>query len=175
MAFITKARLKLRLPMLHPICLFAFVWISGLSLGTVFAAVASNHYFLMMHRAPSCPVTIVGLAATVLLPFLFTAFAVYKNRHWMLFVICFTKAFIFAHSGFGIHAAYGSAGWLIRPLFQFSDLLTVPVLCWYSLQNLTKTASWRKREFWICLGIDILVCCLDLWYISPFLAMITKN
>ena len=175
MASLTKARPRLRLQVPKVYLLFIGVWLAGLILGTYFAAVSGNYYFLLMHVAPTCPVSIVGLTATVLLPFLFTAYAVYKDRPWMLYGICFLKVFTFGFCGFGITAAYGSAGWLVRFLFQFSDICSVPILCWFALRNLNGRNANLKREFWICLGLNLIICCLDLCYISPFLAHITKN
>ena len=93
----------------------------------------------------------------------------------MVYLICLTKVFTFAFGGFGITYTYGSAGWLVRLLLQFSDILTMPILCWFALRHITgRNAGW-KRDFGICLGLEIIICCLDLWYISPFLATITKN
>ncbi|MBE6959260.1 MAG: hypothetical protein E7448_00855 [Ruminococcaceae bacterium] len=175
MASVTKVKPKFRLHIPKVYAYFTVIWLVGLVLGTVFAAGSGNQYFLMMHTATGHRVTIVGLTATVLLPFLLTAFAVYKNRRWLLYSICFAKAFAFAYCGLGIAAAYGSASWLVRPLFQFSDIVTVPILVWFALRNLNGMNTRRRQDFGICLGFDIVVCCLDLWYISPFLAFITKN
>jgi hypothetical protein len=175
MVSFTKVRSTVHLQIPVAYWLFTGVWLSGLILGTIFSAIAGNHYFLLMRMAPQSHVSIVGLAVTVLLPFLLSAFAVYKDRPWMLHLICSTKVFTFAFCGFGITAAYGGAGWLVRLLLQFSDICTVPILCWFALRHLTgKRIGW-KRDIGICLGLAVAVCCLDLWYISPFLALITKN
>lgn len=175
MASFTKAQSKIHLHITKGHCLFIGVWILGLIMGTIFAATAGNQYFLLMRMAPQSHVSIVGLSVTVLLPFLLAAYAVYKDRPWMLYVICFIKVFTFAFCGFGATAAYGSAGWLVRLLLQFSDICTVPILCWFSLRHLTGREAGWKRDVGIGLGVEMIVCCLDLWYISPFLALITKN
>ena len=175
MASFTKVRSTLRLYLPKAYWLFIGVWLAGLIAGTLLAASSSTHYFLLMRMAPMSHVSIVGLTVTVLLPFLCSAFAVYKDRPWMLYAICFTKVFIFAVCGFGITAAYGNAGWLVRSLFQFSDICTIPVLCWFDLRHLTGRKPEWKRDIGISLGLVILVICLDTWYISPFLALLTGN
>ena len=167
------AKLRFQIPKTY--WLFFGIWLAGLVLGTISAAAAGNQYLLLMRMAPGAHVSIVGLLATVLLPFLLTAYAVLKNRRWMLYAVCFVKVFAFGFCGYGITAAYGSAGWLIRSLLQFSDIFTVPILCWYSLRNLNGGRLEGKWEFWICVGLDLLICSLDFCYISPFLALITKT
>ena len=175
MASFTKVRSKLRLQLPKAYWLFIGLWLAGLISGTLLAALSGNHYFLLMRVAASSHVSIVGLTVTVLLPFLCAAFAVYTDRPWMLYAVCFTKVFTFAFCGFGITAAYGSAGWLVRALLQFSDICTVPVLCWFSLRHLSGRKNGWKRDIGIGLGLVIPVICLDTWYISPFLAMLTGN
>ena len=175
MASFTKAQNRLRLPTLNPEFFLVSVWLGGLLAGTIYAASASTQYFLLMRMAPQSHVSIVGLATAVLLPFLITAFAVYRDRPWVLYPICFAKVFVFASCGFGITAAYGTAAWLIRFLLQFSDICSVPILCWFAMGHVAgRKKSW-KRDIRICLMLDIAIICLDLWYISPFLALITKN
>ena len=171
----TKARPRIHLQLSRSQWLLFVFWISGLVLGTCFATAASKHYLLMMRMAPQSHVTIVGLAVTVLLPFLSSAFAVYKDRLWLVYPICFAKVFAFASCGYGITAAFGSAGWLVRLLLQFSDILTMPILCWFVLRHISGRKMVLKRDFGICLGLEVIICCLDLWYISPFLSTITKN
>ena len=152
--------------------LFLTVWVAGAFLGAFTAAAASTSYFLMMRIAPGSNVSIVGLAVTVLLPFLLSAFAVSKDKCYWIYPICFIKIFLFCFCGYGIHAAFGSAGWLVQILFQFSDLCTMPVLCWFLIRHLNNSRN-RKRDFYICLGIYAVVCWLDIAFVSPFLAKIT--
>lgn len=152
---------------------FCILWIGALLLGTLSGAAASNSFLLLMRIAPTSYVSIAGLAVTLLLPFLFIALAIYMNRpHW-LYPICFCKVFGLAFSGYGVAAAYGSAGWLVRFLFLFSDIYTTPILCYLTLRHIhTRQAGWKK-DIGISAGIFLLAGALDLWFISPFLARIT--
>jgi hypothetical protein len=153
--------------------IFLTVWIAGLILGTITAAAASNSYFLLMRMAPKSSVSIIGLAVTVLLPFLLTAFAVLADRSLWLYPICFLKVFAFAFCGYGISVAYGSAGWLVRFLFQFSDILSIPILFWFAFRYLRGRGLMWKRDLAIGCALDVWICCLDLWFVSPFLMAIT--
>ena len=175
MVLFQKMRCRFSLHILKPQGLLIAVWLLGLILGTTLAAAASNRYFLMMRTAMNTRVSIVGLAVTVLLPLLFAAFAVYKDNTWALYPICLIKAFSFAFTGFSTVVVSGTAGWLIRPLFQFADICSAPVLCWFAMEHISgKRIRW-KQNILTCLCLDFLVCCLDLCYISPFLALITQK
>jgi len=155
--------------------LFLIVWLVALILGTCFAAHAGNNYFLLMRGASDCSVTIAGLLATVVLPYLFAAFAVYISKPKLLYLICFVKAFCFAMCGYGICVAYGSAGWLVRWLLQFSDICTVPVLCWFALRHLKGKGRTFRTDAMFYGGIVMLVGYLDFSLISPFLVILTEN
>ena len=165
---------RLQIPR-KPYLLFAAVWIVGMALGTSLSAAASNSFSSVMRMAPQSPVSVVGLAVTVLLPFLLSAFAVYKDKPQALYVVCFIKIFHLMFSGFSIWSAFGSAGWLVRFLLQFSDICTTPILCWFSLNNIDGRKIRWQRDLLISAGIYMCVCCLDLLFISPFLALITEN
>lgn len=170
MASATKRRSHLSLPIpSKQEAIFLTVWVAGMILGTFTATAASTPYFLLMRIAPKSNVSIVSLAVTVLLPFLFTAYAVYTDRILLRNSICFAKTFTVAFCSFGICAAYRSAGWLIRFLLQFSDICTMPVLCWLGMQN----RRLRKVEIIRCGSMYLFVIGLDLWLVSPFLASIT--
>ena len=155
--------------------LLALVWVSALILGTVFAVHAGNNYFLLMRGAPDCSVSIAGLLATVLLPYLFAAFAVYISKPKLLYLVCFAKVFAFAMCGYGICVAYGSAGWLVRWLLQFSDICTVPVLCWFSIRHLQGRSCTFRTDCLIYGGMVMLVGYLDYSLISPFLVILTEK
>ena len=175
MVLFQKMRCRFSLHISKPNLLFFTVWLMGLILGTTLAAAASNRYFLLMRTAMNTRVSIVGLAVTVLLPLLLAAFAIYKDNIWALYPICMIKAFAFAFAGFGTVAVSGTASWLIRPLFQFADIYSVPILCWFTLSHLSgKRIGWKKN-FLACLCLDFLICCLDLCYVSPFMALLTQK
>ena len=155
--------------------LFCFVWIAGLVCGCIIASQASDTYLLLMRRAASSPVSITGLLAAVFLPFLFIAFSVYISRPKLIYLICFFKACTFILTGLSVISAYGSAGWLVRFLFQFADCASLVLLCWFACQHL----DGNKEKLWsntaLCAVCTAFLGCIDYCYVSPFLAILIEN
>lgn len=147
----------------------ACCWITGLLLGIQYATQADDTYFLLMRSAASCRVSITGLLAAVFLPFLFSAFAVYISRPEFLLVICFLKAASFSCCAFALMHAFGSAGWLVRFLLQFSDCCMVPVLVWFSVRHIAKPEKSVWNDFLICSLWMLIVGAFDYCVVSPFL------
>ena len=65
-----------------------------------------------MPLAVNCQPSIFGLLTSVLLPFLFSAFAVYISVPKFLCVVSFLKAFLLAYVSSAVNAAFDGAGWL---------------------------------------------------------------
>ena len=153
--------------------ILAFCWCAGLLTGCYFANCAGNIHYSMMRRATSCSVSIAGLVV-VLLPFLFSAFAVYWNRPSLMYIVCFLKAWSFTLAAYGILNAFGSAGWLVRFLVQFSDILLLCPLCWFFLRHIRGNSAQWKRDLWICSAAAAAVCSIDYCVVSRFLVMLTQ-
>ena len=155
----------------HPaFLLFAFGAL-GLMLGTLLAASADTSLFPLMRQVAFNPVSIVTSLAAQLLPFLIAAYAVSISRPWLLTTVCSYKLFSFAYTGALIQIAFGSAGWLVRFLFLFSDIILVPCLCWYCFRR-TMGEYDGKKDFGICVGIAAATALISYLIISPFLAKI---
>ena len=139
----------------------------------VFLAMQSTDIFLpLMRAAAGCRMSIVGLIASRFLPFLFSAFAVYIAQHWLLIPIFFIKGCAITWCGCLTVAAFGSAGWLVQPLFQFSDILLMPVLFWFCIRRIVQTHAAIWRDLKICGAAFVLAGALDYCIISPFLVML---
>lgn len=156
------------------LAVLAACWLTGLLLGIFYAARAGDTYSLLMRMAPSCRVSISGLAASALLPFLFAAFAVYISKPELLILVCFLKAFSFACCGFGVMDAFGSAGWLIRPLLQFSDGCTIPLLCWFSIRHISDIQPTWRADIGVCCMIAAVAVGFDYCLVSPFLVTLIE-
>ena len=156
------------------IALLLLIWFFGLLLGSYLAAVSGESFFLLMRTAASSRVSIVGLIASSFLPFLFSAFAVYTNKYKLLYICCFSKALMFAWCAFASAAAYQSAGWLVRCFLQFSDILLIPVFCWFSIRQVSGVST-LKRDLSLCTALFVLVGSLDYCVVSPFLVMLIDN
>ena len=164
-SFITKNR---RIPLLALSLGFA------LSLAVFLASMLEESFLLLMRAAVSDRVSIVGLFAVSYLPFLISAFAVFIRKPRLLYAVMFIKMLLIAFCGLSCLAAYPSAGWLVRILLQFSDLLLVPVLCWFSLRHVCGAGN-LKRDFSFCTALFVFVCSLDYCVVSPFLVMLIDN
>ena len=150
--------------------LLAFSWVLGLFAGAVCAIMSGNSLSSMMRTAASGSVSIVSLMSAVLLPLLFSAFAVYISQIWLLFPLAFGKAFLFSFLGVGLMTAYGSAGWLVRCLFMFSDCLILPVLWLYWLRSLEGWNRFSIRNATTAFLTAGIIGSFDYYVVSPFLA-----
>lgn len=152
-----------------PIFVLACAYFIGLFSGVLISMSASDALVSTMRAAVFGRVSIFGLLSTILLPLLFSAFAVYISRPVLLIPIAFFKAFLFSFLGMGILAAFGSAGWLVRCLLMFSDILTMPLLWWYWIRSSSNQGTCQRSSL-VCAAAVCLIGSLDYCVISPFLA-----
>lgn len=155
----------------HPVFLLFCSGTFGLILGTLFAAFADASVFSLMRQVSFGPVSIVVFSASQLLPFLIAAYAASISRLWLMHTVCFCKLFLFAYSGTIVWIAFDSAGWLVRSLLLFSQILLVPLLCWYCFRQVMHGGS-QRNDLLICLGIAVITALCDCLFIAPFLAKI---
>jgi hypothetical protein len=155
--------------------LFCLVWLAGLICGGIIATQASEPYLLLMRRAAQVPVSITGLLAAVFLPFLLIAISVYISKPWLIYWIVFFKACTFMIVGFSVASVYGSAGWLIRLLLQFTDGIMLPMLCWFACRHLNGGKDGLWRDTVICAVAVVCLGCIDYCNVSPFLALLIEN
>ena len=144
----------------------AFCWCLGFIFGVFLFLYAGTPGVSLMHRMLFGSVSIVSLTGIGLLPFLFTAYAVFISRLRLLFLMCFCKACLFAFVSMGICAAFSSAGWMMRLLLLFYDTVCCVLLyfLWYRLLR-GRNVSWL-----VIILTGILAGGLDYYIISPFLA-----
>ena len=154
----------------HPaVLLFCFGLVS-LSAGTLIAVRADCSAFSLMRWAVTSPVSIVCHLALQLLPFLIAAYAVSISGLWLLYTVFSCKLFSFAYMGMLLWLAYGSAGWLVRFLFLFTDIVSVPLFCWFCTRRLM---NWDKaKDFWLCIGLTGIAVLINWFIFSPFLVKI---
>ncbi len=142
----------------------------GLLLGFLCAVKENPSYFSVMRLAAGCRMSIVGLCASLLLPFLLAVYAASNRLTVLLYLVCGCKAFGFAYIGHMARRAFGSAGWLIQPMLQFHQILFLPVLCGFCLRYTSGSEHTVKRDALICLGLLALIAGVAYFVVSPFLA-----
>lgn len=150
----------------------ALFWFSGWAFGIWTASEAEGVFYSLMHGALVSSVSILSVFCLTFLPFLISICVVMQNVPFLLLLIAFGQSFLLAIVSFYVLMAVGSSGWLISSLFLFSELCVIPVLFIF----------WRRYIFekqgpsnWEILGYcvwTLLVSCIDVRIISPFLAFL---
>lgn len=153
------------------ISILAFCWCGGIAAGLLLARYADEFQFSLMRRAAVCPVSIVGLLS-VLLPFLFTAFAVFVSNWWLIPCLAFCKGLLFGYHACIVTAAFGSAGWLVRYLLLFTDTWAVLILIWCWMQVCRSVRSRSLSRVGFCMAAALVLGMVDICFVSPFLAML---
>ena len=142
----------------------------GLLAGSYCSFFADPYIFSLMRMATSCRVSIVGSLAALLLPFAFSAFAIYTSCVRLLYLIAFAKAFTFSFLSTGFLQILGDSGWLFQLLLMFGNLASLPLLCWLWLHTCN---NGRDSNLHCALVVLPVVCAIgyfDYCCISPFLA-----
>ena len=149
--------------------MLAFVWFLGLESGRLYATQTSNTYLLLMRVAAMTRPSIIGLAVSVLLPFLITIGSVYFARPSIIYILAFLWAELFGYSSACLQLMFGSAGWLIRFLLLFTQCFTAPLLCWLMIRYIGGIKPSFLRDSLIAVSIALTIGTIDYFIISPFL------
>lgn len=115
----------------------ALCWALGLSFGGFGFRYCGSILSSQMPLAVISQPSIFGLLTSSALPFLFSAFAVYIHAPWLMYGICFFKAFSFAYISCCVFSAFTTAGWLVRWLFLFTDLFAAAALYHYCHRHIS--------------------------------------
>lgn len=151
--------------------LLALFWALGLSLGGFGFRYCGSTLFSQMPLAVICQPSIFGLLISSILPFLFSAFAVYIHAPWLIFGICFMKAFSLAYISSGIFAAFTTAGWLVRWLFLFTDLISTAALYHYCHRHISGVRKFSP----ICLAVYAAVLFLTIEVDYSFISLLLQR
>ena len=148
--------------------ILAFALLSGFLIGGYCTGYADSLLLHLMRTAAFSRVSIVHLMPVLLLPFVFSAFAVYIGQRWLIFPIAFIKAFLLAYLTGAIRIFYPGSGVLLGVLLFFADYLIMPVLCWFWFHCFR-----GRKEFpqicWCMLLLVLAIGYVDSYVVSPFL------
>ncbi|MDY3224764.1 MAG: hypothetical protein SOW84_02665 [Candidatus Faecousia sp.] len=156
-------------------CILAIFWFCGLLCGIFCFWIARDHLFSLMRSCIFAPVSIVGLLCAAYLPFLLSAFALLVSLLWVVYPICFCKAFLFSFLSLGFLLSFPSGGWLVRYFLLFGDCAVLPVLYWYWLHSLMVPPMSRWLPTLAAGCIVVLASCLDYRIISPYFACLIES
>ena len=149
--------------------ILAFDLLIGVLLGSISSGLAEPVLFQLMRTAAESRVSIVCLLPVLLLPVVFSAFAVCFGHFWPLIPVAFTKAFCFGYLCSGVLIQYPYSGPLFVVLFLFADVVSLPVLCWLWIRCIRGREAGLRAvapSALLLLGISI----INDQLISPFLA-----
>jgi hypothetical protein len=150
-------------------CFLALSWTFGLGFGGLVFRYVGSHLAPWMPLAASCQPSIPGLLFSTLIPFLLSAFAVYLSVPKLLFGICFCKAFLLGYVCCGVFAAFGSAGWLVRWLFLFTDLWGAALLYHYCGRHISGVRTFSPGVLTVYGCLLLVVALTDYGCIVPLL------
>ena len=151
----------------------SLAWLLGIVCGSVFAVLCGDTYYYFLRCASCQPATVLGLICTGILPLAILLVAIKLDARWLAMLVVFAKACFATACSVGIRFVYSNADWLVRIFVQFSDLLTLPVLCWLSLKSANNAIS-----FTVLLSVFlwfVFVCLTDYFVISPFFVGLIVN
>ena len=146
----------------------AVFWVFGLLLGTLFAAGLDISFLSLMRRFFTQPVSIVILLILAVLPFLICTYAFIISRMEIMYAVLFCKAFFISLIALTAYRIFGSSGWLLQPMIQFSDILLAPVLYWFCN---SKGRTWMRDHF-ICIGAVLITVLMHGSVVLAFVAQL---
>lgn len=151
------------------VTILAFTLLLGYSFGSIVSCFASPILFQLMRTGAMNGVSIVSVLPILLFPFLVSALAVFLRLKWLLLLVAFLKAFLFSYLGSHIFRLFPTSGPLFAVFFLTSDLLSMPVLCWFWFRCISDSDSLVRAlipVFFLVFGIGL----FDYLVTSPFLA-----
>lgn len=147
----------------------SLVWILGLGLGA-FLAAGSEPSFAWMRLAAQQRVSIVFFWILAVFPFLIAAYAITVRRQEILLAVCFCHTFSTSYIGVFLHRMFGTAGWLIEPMFLLTQNLCLPFLCWFILRHMDGKKNTMVRDHVFCLVFALILATFQYFAVTPFLA-----
>ncbi len=150
---------------------FPIIWIVGTFWGIFLAAGADQATVSMMRLSALSRVSIVWLFATAVLPFLIAAVAVLIQQSRLLYTICFVRCCLYGFFLWLTVLSFGSAAWLVQPMLQFTDNVSIFLLCLWCLHQF-RIPSHGLRVLLVFCIVSVSAAILDYLVVSPYLAML---
>lgn len=147
----------------------ALSWVFGLGLGSFVFRYAGSDLASQMPLAAMRQPSIFGLLTSFLIPFLFSAFAVYISAPRLLYGICFLKAFSLSYVICGVFSAFNTAGWLVFRMLLFTDLVGTVLLYLYWLRHISGARRISSLRLAGYLTAVLLTLWIDFSYVAPLL------
>jgi len=146
----------------------AFLFFLGLAYGLYCFINSQNMLFPLMLGSYAGSVSIVSFFASSILPFLLSAIAVSFSIPWLIYFLSFTEAFLFSFVSLLVIFSFQPVGFLIRFLFLFGDITTLPILYFFWHKYLSSNSSYLYSGIFLFLSYGCLIGCIDYCMVLPF-------
>lgn len=147
-------------------------FLAGMLLGIVPFFCSAAFSFPWMRGCLTGAVSIVGVTLLNYLPFLLSAYAVSLSRPGLLAGVALARGWLFSFTCLRISLGFGTAGWIVRLLLLFSDLICLPLLYFFWLRLLSGGERPDAWELLFYFSVVLLTGSVDICLISPILASI---
>lgn len=147
----------------------AIFWFAGVALGIVYAGSVADSLCGVIVNSLFASATLISNLTVQLLPVVITILIFRIKADVLIFPMCIAKGFSYGFCCFGVCAAFGNAGWLVRGLFLFSDSALVLLLLYFWCRYFYKENIARKEYITVVI-IVLAVSIFDSLMVSPFLA-----
>ena len=162
--------LKLNLSQLssRSISLFlALCWIAGILLGACFSVFVQGTVFRTLFLSVVSTDSFVQHVFPVALICVITGLSICFSQVWILMPLVFLKGILFSFTWIGFLGAFRASAWLIRCMFMFADLLSVPLLWFLWLRSASDRRVWSHS--FICFICVASIYFVDYSFVLPFL------
>lgn len=152
----------------YSVAILAFLFVFGLHSGVIISANSASSVALM-RRVVLSPVSIVGSICLSLVPFIFSAICVQLHVDYIIPLLACIKGFLFGFVSGSVYVAFGTAGWLVRFLFQFCSQLNLILLLLFWLRFMNSNDKSNVMPMLPYYTGVICLCLLDYFCFAPFL------
>ena len=150
--------------------LFAAVWVLCIIIGICLADAYAYNSGRLLITSQLFPAT--TLMITVV-PVLVVGLSRLRGCPLACYLVIVTDALSRGFCGFAVFLSYGSAGWLVRGLVQFSGICTSVMLWWLLLRSSDVDRCCFKKDFAFCMLSAVFISAVDVLCITPFLRELT--
>ena len=149
--------------------ILALTILLGVFVGSICSASADSILLSLMRTGARSRLSIVSSLPVLLLPLICSAIAVFLGHRWLLILIIFLKSFLIGYLCCYIISMLTYSGPLFAVFFLFSDLFSMPVLCWFWFRSISARELAFRAVVFTALVISGIVI-FDCQFVSPFLA-----
>lgn len=148
--------------------LFSTTFIFGFLIGVYVFSQNASTYASLVRATTASPALPIGTLIRVTWGFVLTA-AFYRCRSWCYLLLSFIEVAIFGIASAAIWSCFGSAQWLLQSFLLFARIVSLTMLHWFWLRNISRQGSAALRDFLIALAISTLAMATDIFMLSPYI------